>query len=158
MYVCLVCHRSLSIHPGECAECGVERRPLADPQVRADLRAVAEERLQKRMYGEYFGLSLLGFILALPTFLLDLGLLMGLIPWLLVSLALARVNTKLYAALRPRSALGLYAERQRRLSRALAGDQEKLLLPAPAPASSDDPEDLDIDHMLSWLGAQLDKR
>jgi hypothetical protein len=134
-----------------CHPCGVERLPLADPRVREELRAEAERRLQKRMYGEYFGLSLLGFVLTLPVILV-----FGEVPWVLSALGLAWFNTRAYALLRKRSALGLYAERQRRLRRELASPAERLRLPPPERPSGEDPESLDLDHVLSWLDAKIE--
>jgi hypothetical protein len=153
MYVCLVCYSSLSVHPGECPKCDVERLPLADPRVRQELRAEAERRLEKRMYGEYFGLSLLGFIMAAPVILF-----FGEIPWMLAAVGLAGVNTQLYGRFRKRSALHVFAERRRRLGRELASPSERLLLPASSDQKppDDDPEALDLEHVLSWLGAKID--
>jgi hypothetical protein len=158
MYVCLVCYRSLSVHPGPCPACHIERQPLSEPQVRLELKREAERRLEKRMYGEYFGLSLLAFVMALPVFFVAYGPLFGFIPWLLCSLGLAWVNTRSYAWLRPRSALGLYADRQRRLRRELSGKEERLLLPAASAPPAEDPEGLDLEHVLTWLGAVIDER
>ena len=125
MYVCLVCFSSLSAHPGECPKCDVEKLPVADPRVREELRAEAERRLEKRMYGEYFSLSLLGFIMTLPVIVF-----LGEIPWILAAVGLAGVNTQLYGRFRKHSALHVFAERRRRLRRELASPAERLLLPA----------------------------
>ena len=66
-FVCVVCYRSLSVHAGECATCGVERLPLGDPEVRAEVRAEAERRLQKRLYGEWFWLYLAAWVVTTPV-------------------------------------------------------------------------------------------
>jgi hypothetical protein len=161
-YVCLVCYRSLSIHPGVCQECGVDRLPLADVRVREELRAETGRRLERRMYREYFGLSLMAFVMALPVNLL-VGGLIGRVVWIACALAVANLNTRLYALGRPRSALAVFAERRRRIERELGptGEAVRRALPdknalALITTAPDDPDTLDLEHLLTWLGARVE--
>jgi hypothetical protein len=147
---CIVCYRYLSPHAGLCPQCGVDLLSLADPNVRAELRAEAERRLQKRMYGEYFALSLLGFAIAIP--ILPIA---GEIVFIVASLGVGQLATRAWARLRPRSALALYAQRRQRLALELAGKTQQRALPAAGESTHEgegDPADLDLDETISWLG------
>jgi hypothetical protein len=155
--VCLVCYKHVSEHAGLCPTCEVDLLSLEDPAVRADLRAEAERRLQKKMYGEYFGLSLLGFACAVPTLPF-----VGELLYFVVAIGAGWGLTRLWTAARPRSALALYAERRRRLGAELAGRAPQKALPAPGEGSADtmesDPEGLDIAATLRWLGMDEPRR
>lgn len=150
-FVCVVCFRSLSVHPGECARCGVERLSLGDPEVRAELRAEAERRLQKRVYAEWFWLYLAAWIVTTPVRFIVPSLLPASILWVTATLALGAANVRLYERLNGGSALRLFADRRRRLALAASGASPKLL-----PAHADDHEDADLPKLLDLLGARLD--
>src|SRR5207302_5062223 len=126
--------------------------PLSDPEVRLEVRAEAEKRLQNRIYGEWFWCYIVAGILAAPCFIfLGLGPMVGSGLWLLVTMAVGSANLKLYERFKTKSAMRLYAERRRRFALAAAGQQK--LLPAPR---ADDPEDADIPHVLDILGARVE--
>jgi hypothetical protein len=150
-FVCLVCYRSLSVHPGECPRCGVERLALADPEVRAEVRAEAERRLQARHYAEWFWCYLAAFLVTTPIVLIvTADLWKQFVLWLMSALLVGGANVKLYERLNPRSTLRLYADRRRR--RVLSPTEERKLLPARA----DDPEDAELPRVLALLGARVD--
>lgn len=154
-FVCVVCYRSLSIHAGECARCGVDRLPLGDPAVRAEVRAEAERRVQNKLYGEWFWSYLVAFlVMALPARLIVGDMLQAMFVWTALSVPLGALNVKIYERLNGRSTMRLVAERRRRLALATAGaggEAQKLL-----PARADDPEDADLSHVLDFLGARVD--
>ena len=151
-FICVVCYRSLSVHAGECPQCGVERLPLSDPEVRAEVRAEAERRVQKRLYGEWFWLYLAAWVVTTPVRFLVPGFLPAAVLWVAATLVVGAGNVKLYERLNARSALRLYAERRRRLALATSGAAQKLL-----PARADDPEDADLKHVIALLGAKLER-
>lgn len=151
-FICVVCFRSLSVHAGECPQCGVERLPLSDPEVRAEVRAEAERRVQKRMYGEWFWLYLAAWVVTTPVRFLIPGFLPAAVLWVAATLVVGAGNVKLYERLNARSALRLYADRRRRLALATSGAAQKLL-----PARADDPEDADLKHVIALLGARIDR-
>jgi hypothetical protein len=150
-FVCVVCYRSLSVHPGECPTCGVDRLPLSDPEVRAEVRAEAERRLQNKLYGEWMGAYLLAgmFAALFVVFPLTGGLLGGGI-WIITTMLFGSINLKIWERLSKRSALHLYAERRRRF--ALAAAERQKALPA---RRSDDPEDADLAKVLELLGCKV---
>lgn len=152
-YVCVVCYRSLSVHPGECPTCGVERLSLAEPEVRAEVRAEAERRLQKRVYGEWFWLYLAAWVVTTPVRFLIPGFLPAAVLWVAATWVVGAANVKLYERLNANSALRLFADRRRRLALATSGGAgaQKLL-----PAHADDPEDADLPTVLALLGARVD--
>jgi hypothetical protein len=147
-FVCLVCYRSLSVQPGECAECGVARLPLSDPEVREVLRAEAERRLQARVYGEWFWCYLVAFLVTTPMGFVAGDLWRRLVLWLVSSMLLGGANVKIYERLAPRSMLRLFADRRRRLLPP-ASDAPRQL-----PAHADDAEDADLRRLLQLLGAR----
>jgi hypothetical protein len=155
-FVCVVCYRSLSVHPGECATCGVDRLPLGDPEVRAEVRAEAERRLQKRVYGEWFWLYLAAWVVTTPVRFLIPGFLPAAALWVAATWVVGAANVKLYERLNANSALRLFADRRRRLelatSGAASGSAQKLL-----PARADDPEDAELGNVLALLGARVDR-
>ena len=142
-YVCIACYAYASASPGLCRHCEVDLLPVDREDVRLDLHAEAERRLQKRMYGEYFKLSLLGFVLTMPLLFVvgEVGFFFG-------ALAIGAALTQGYTRLRPQSGLALYAERRRRLALELAGQK---VLPA---GDESDPEQLGIEETLRWLGIE----
>lgn len=149
-HVCIVCYHHVSAYAGLCPRCSVDLLPLDDPEVRAEVRAEAERRLQKRMYGEYFALSLTGFALATPVLWL-----FGELGYLAAALLMGQALTRGWTAMRPSSALALYARRRRRLQLELAGRAEPRALPAAGAkgkAGEGDPEELDLAETLRWLG------
>ena len=148
-FVCVVCWRSLSVHAGECPRCGVDRLSLADPEVRAEVRAEAEKRLQLKHYSEWFWCYLGASMLAFPVIFLH-QLMTALVVLALTTLVVGNGVVKLYERLNPRSVLRLYADRRRRLA---APGTETRLLPA---ARADDPEDAELPRVLGMLGAKLD--
>jgi hypothetical protein len=153
-FVCLVCYRSLSVHPGECAGCGVERLSLADPEVRAAVRAEAEKRLQARHYGEWFWCYLAAFVMMAPlTLFFFPGLMVSLAVMAVSTMVLGGANVRVYERLNGRSVLRLYADRRRRLAGAGAGEEGMKLLPA---ARADDPEDAELPRVLKLLGARIE--
>jgi hypothetical protein len=153
-FICVVCYRSLSVHAGECPHCGVERLPLADPEVRADVRGEAERRVQNRLYGEWFWSYLVAFIAAVPVRFFVGDILKAMALWVTAGVLLGAANVKLYERLNARSMLRLVAERRRRFALATApGGAQKLL-----PARADDPEDADLPHVLELLGARSDDK
>lgn len=150
-FICVVCYRSLSVHAGECPRCGVERLPLSDPEVRADVRAEAERRVQKRLYGEWFWLYLVAWVVTTPVRFIIPSFLPAAALWVMATLAVGAANVKLYERLNARSALRLYADRRRRLALASTGGSQKLL-----PARVDDPEDAELSRVIEMLGARLE--
>jgi hypothetical protein len=151
-FVCLVCFRSLSVQPGECPTCGVARLALADPEVRDELRAEAERRVQARVYGEWFWCYLIAFIVTTPMGFLAGDLWRRLVFWIVSAMLVGGANVKIYERLAPGSMLRLFADRRRRLLPA-AADAPKLL-----PAHAEDAEDADIRRVLQLLGAQDDSK
>ena len=141
-YVCIACYAYASPSPGLCRYCEVDLLPVDREDVRLDLHAEAERRLQKKMYGEYFKLSLLGFSLSMPLlfFVGELGFFAG-------ALGIGALLVKAYTKLRPLSGLALYAERRRRLALELSGQKS-------LPAGDEDPEHLGVDETLRWLGIE----
>lgn len=148
---CIACYRHVAAHAGLCPDCGVDLLSLDDPAVRADLRAEAERRMQKRMYGEYFALSMLGFAVTIPL----VGFL-GQIAYVVSGLAMGQALTRGWARVRPRSALALYAQRRRRLALELSGKPPAALPPrggsTVATEGEGDPADLGLEETLAWLG------
>jgi len=152
-FICVVCYRTLSVHAGECLQCGVERLSLADPAVRADVRAEAERRLQNRQGDEWFWLYLAAWIVtALPVFFLVHAIFWRFAVWVATTLVLGSANVKLYERLNVRSVLRLYADRRRRHALEAAGAPKAL-----PPARADDPEDAELTHVLELLGARVEK-
>jgi hypothetical protein len=152
-FICLVCYGSLSVHAGECPRCGVERLSLSDSEVRADVRAEAERRIQKKLYGEWFWLYLAAWVVTTPVRFLIPGFLPAAALWVMATLVVGAGNIKLYERLNARSALRLFADRRRRLALATSGTAQKAL-----PPRADDPEDAELSHVLELLGARLDGR
>ena len=150
-FVCVVCYRSLAVHAGECPRCGVERLSLGDPEVRAEVRAEAERRLQNRHYGEWFWCYLIAFLMAIPVRFFIPNLLEALAVALATTFVLGAANVKIWERLNARSMLRLYADRRRRLPGASGDPPQKLL-----PARADDPEDAELAHVLELLGARVD--
>ena len=151
-FVCIACFSSLSVQPGACARCGVDRLPLGDPAVRAEVRAEAERRLQKKLYGEWFRSYTLAAMAAslLVAFLVS-GPFSGL-AWVTVTLAIGMLNTRIHERLLPHSAMRLYADRRKRLRLDAAGRMKML------PAHTDeDPEDAELPRVLAFLGARVEK-
>jgi hypothetical protein len=149
-FVCIVCYRSLSVHPGECPRCRTERLPLSDPAVREEVRAEAERRLQTRHYGESFWCYLVAFLATTPVAFLAGDPLRRFLVWLVTALVLGSGNAKIYERLNPRSVLRLYADRRRRLALPPPADGKLL------PARADDPEDAELPRVLDILGARVD--
>jgi len=153
-YVCIVCYAHASVTQGLCPSCEVDLLVVENPEVRAELRAEAERRMQKRLYAESFGLSLLGFVATVPI-LLGAGQLL----YLASALAVGWITTQIYTRVRPGSALGLYAARRHRLVRELAGQRPQAALPPPGDrVQESDPEELPLEATLRWLGIRLDER
>jgi hypothetical protein len=165
-FVCVVCYASLSAQPGACKKCGVDRLPLGDPAVRADVRAEAEKRLQQKVYGEWFWCYLVAAAAAalFIAFPLTGGLFGGFV-WVGATMLLGTLNVKLYERLNPHSTLRLYADRRARLA---APAQKALPPPTDAPPpmdappqapppSSADPEGADLPRVLTFLGARVDE-
>src|SRR5262245_32508323 len=99
----------MSVHAGECPTCGVDRLPLSDPEVRDDVRAEAERRLQNRHYGEWFWLYLVAWMVtALPVMILTQSLLWRFGLWIGGTLVVGGANVRLYERLNARSVLRLY--------------------------------------------------
>jgi hypothetical protein len=154
-FVCIACYESLSVQPGVCAKCGVDRLPLGDPAVRAEVRGEAERRLQKKLYGEWFWCYIVAAMAAAMFVAVPVtgGLISGAI-WIAVTMAFGTLNVKLYERLNPHSALRLYAERRHRLA---AATQHKQLPAHQDPAQKQDPEDAELPRVLAFLGARLEK-
>lgn len=146
-FVCIACYGSMSVQPGQCQHCGVDRLPLGDPAVRAEVRAEAERRLQKRQYAEWFWCCMAAAMASLPILPLAPGLL-GYALYLAATFTLVTFNVRLYERLRPNSALRLYADRRRRLAAVLS---HKALPP------HEDPEDAELPRVLAFLGAHVEK-
>jgi ribosomal protein L40E len=151
-FICVVCYRSLSVHAGECPKCGVERLSLGDPEVRMEVRAEAEKRLQNRHYGEWFWCYLVAFLTAIPVRFFIPDIFEAFLVALGATFVLGAANVKIWERLNARSMLRLYADRRRRLPAAMAGSEQKLL---PA-ARADDPEDAELPRVLELLGATVD--
>jgi ribosomal protein L40E len=159
-FVCVVCYRSLSVHAGECERCGVERLSLADPEVRDEVRAEAEKRLQNRHYGEWFWCYLVAFLTAIPVRFFVKDIFEAFVIALGATFVIGAANVKIWERLAPGSMLRLYADRRRRLAAATTpgeAGQKLLAAPAPAPAvRADDPEDAELGKVLELLGAKVD--
>jgi hypothetical protein len=148
-FICVVCYRSLSVHAGECPSCGVERLSLGDPEVRMEVRAEAEKRLQNRHYGEWFWCYLVAFLTAIPVRFFIHDIFEAFVVALATTFVLGAANVKIWERLNKRSMLRLYADRRNRLP----GATGQKMLPA---ARADDPEDADLPHVLELLGARVD--
>jgi hypothetical protein len=105
-WVCLACE-SRSPWSGACADCGVERAPLADARVREELVAAAERRLHARAGREQRLLGVLLFLVASP-----LAWYGGWLLWIVAALAGTTLAWRL-AALVPGSALHRFRLRRR---------------------------------------------
>jgi len=114
------------------------------------VRLEAEKRLQKRMYGEWSGLFFTSGILLSPFMLLVSIYTVFLIP------PLAAVLAKPYAKLKKQSAIGVYAQRRQRVSKELGVDVQVDQMQPRALSSGTDPEILDMEPLLAWLGAKLE--
>ncbi len=167
-FVCIVCCASLSVGPGRCRRCGVERLALDAPDVEGQLRAEAEKRLQRRAYREYVLLSLAGSVIAGPPMFFFFPLAAFLFPVAAVACA------KLYSRINQHSALAIFSARRRRISRELGTDVQISEAPygdppgrAPltplvrdadlAPGVEPDPSTLALPALLSWLGARIEE-
>lgn len=60
-YVCVACYRSVSVSPGSCPNCGVERLDLNREDVRADVRREVEERFAQTLAQERARCDAVGF-------------------------------------------------------------------------------------------------
>lgn len=148
-FVCVVCYKSVSVHPGECRSCGVARLPLSDPEVRAEVRAEAERRLQARAYGEYFWCYLTAFLVTTPlAFFLFGDQVTRFIAWIASAFVMGGANVKLYERLAPKSTTRVFAERRRRLELSEAPNAPKRLPPGPIEG---DPEDAELKQVLDLL-------
>jgi ribosomal protein L40E len=157
-FICVVCYKSLSVHAGECPKCGVERLSLGDPEVRMEVRAEAEKRLQNRHYGEWFWCYLVAFLMAIPVRFFIHDIFEAFLVALGATFVLGAANVKIWERLNARSMLRLYADRRRRLPGAMAGAEGagaagQKLLPA---AREDDPEDAELGRVLELLGARVE--
>jgi hypothetical protein len=167
-FVCLVCCRSLSTMPGRCPSCGVARLALDDPEVRAEVRRVAEERLQRRAYREYATLTAAIMIGSLMIYTGPLAL--AILPLWFGGVALY------YARLRKRSAMAIMATRRRRVSKELGEDvqiggrgmdgflHDPVYMKNPEmpdaqfeSSTEPDPETLDLHELLESMGARIEE-
>jgi len=149
-WVCIACHRSLSTLAGRCPNCQVDRLDLTRPDVREEVRQHAEKVLYARMMREE---------MILGTGSILLGMLLTSSMWLgvLAGLALRLLFVRLYAKMRPRAALAVYAARRRR--HALTGGVDARALSSDSVAAGDaslDPEVADMTELLRSLGAKVD--
>jgi ribosomal protein L40E len=165
-YVCIVCFRSLGTRAGVCPRCGVERLDLSDPEVRRQVRGEAEKRLERRLYREYAGAGVAATLLVAPvTYWL------GFISYALVP-PLAALLGRGWAMTRRNSAMAVYASRRRRISAELGvdvqiGDRAEssddgpgsaLIRDEALAAHADlDPQTLEVEPLLAWLGAKIDE-
>src|SRR5262245_37641313 len=117
LYLCVACYRTASSGPGTCARCHVDRLPLTNPEVRDDLRKETERRLQKKWYREYFWIELVAF--ALTVWMFPFQILFIPVYWIVAGLLLGWMGSRVYAFLRPKSALGLMRERKQLTPRGL---------------------------------------
>jgi hypothetical protein len=166
-FVCIVCYRRLASHPTVCRTCHVEMLDLSDPAVREQVRLEAEKRLQRRMYREWSAVGVASFALAVPAayFVGMAGLFLG--------AAIMPVVARGYARVRKNSAMATYAARRQRLSAELGtnvalpevredlfGRKHPSGMQVPDEAIAQlvdlDPEHLEMEKLLAWLGARLD--
>jgi len=166
-FVCIVCYRHLSTHPTTCRDCGVEMLDLSDPAVREQVRAEADKRLQSKMYREWSGLALASGVLVSPLVLWLSGYA------LLLVAPLSAVLARGYVRVKKNSAIATFASRRRRISaelgvdiqidevrqRGMGGGKERSqmqLADASVAHTADlDPQVLEIEPLLAWLGAKL---
>lgn len=165
-FICIVCYRTLSAYAGDCPACGVPRLDLSEPQVREQVRAEAEKRLQRRMFREYSLLSVSSAAVVAPAMWW-----LGALAFVLVP-PVTMVVSRAYAAIRRNSAIATYAARRKRISAELGVDvrvgevtQSRLRFGKPeaqlpddsiATSSDVDPAQLEMERLLAWLGAKLD--
>jgi hypothetical protein len=160
-YLCMVCCRSLSAAPGVCARCGVDRLDLLQSNVRDEVIAESERRLQTRAYREYFWIAVGTFVVTSPIYLWSLLI------WLIVAASLGLSLTQVYARFNPRSATARLNDRKRRLlgelgpAAELTGDPAGRVSPAaPAPSPVERVAvvggDVELESALGLLGARID--
>lgn len=143
-FVCVVCWKTTAPLPGECPGCGVELLSLAEPEVRDEVRAEAERRLQQRQYAEWFWSYLVAAVLCTPVTWLVHGIIPAGVVWMAATMVVGGVNVKVWERLNPRSMLRLYADRRRRLA----------LPPATGDAAGrheEDLEDADVRRVVEIL-------
>jgi hypothetical protein len=152
-WVCLGCYGHLADVAGLCPDCEIDLLPLDDAAVRDQLRAEAERRFSQKAYGEGFALFLLGIAITLPLFVLTHGVASLLV---LCSLPLlVKALPVVWSRVQPSSALALYQVRREALA---SGGQRKLLPAHEAKKGEGDPEALDLEGTLRWLGIDEPKR
>jgi hypothetical protein len=109
-WVCLACE-SRSSWSGACADCGVERAPLADARVRDELVAAFERRLHTRAGKEQRLISVALFLVTTPL-AWAIGWPIGLIIWFLVAFGGTQLGWSVAARV-PGSALNKFRARRR---------------------------------------------
>jgi hypothetical protein len=145
--VCLGCYAHLADVAGVCPACEVDLLPIDDPAVRDELRAEAERRFSHKAYAEFFSLILLAIALWLPIVVFTPGA-FRIFAALALPLSWKGVS-KTWSLVQPDSAMQLYQARRERLKTA---EQPKLLPAHEAQKGRGDPEALDIDGTVRWLG------
>lgn len=161
-YVCLACYKYASQASGLCPTCGIDLLSLDKEEVRADLRAEAERRMQSRQYAEYFGLHLVAFLVMSPILIPSVGFILSNAAYIFASLGLGWLARVGYARIRPSSALALYAKRNRRLQASLTSAAPPQLPAhqdrsrAPVEEGQGDPEEMSLEETMRWLGMPSD--
>jgi len=152
-WVCLGCYAHISDVGGLCRNCEIDLLPLDDAAVRDELRAEAERRFQNKGYGEAFALILLSVAVTLPLALVVSKFIF--VVGVLVAPVLMKVFTKAWILAQPDSATALIDARRARLR---YGAQPKLLPAHDTKKGKGDPEALDIEGTVRWLGIDEPKR
>ena len=165
-FVCIVCYKTMSAYAGACRTCGVDRLDLSEPMVREQVRLEAEKRLQKQMYREYSTIALTAAAVVAPTM------------WWIGSLAFAFVPPltvvfgRFYTHVKKNSAIATLASRRQRISAELGidvrVDEVVQTMSGPrktvdqikdehvAKNADIDPQTLELERLLEWLGCKLE--
>jgi hypothetical protein len=165
-FVCIVCYKTMSAYAGACRTCGVDRLDLTEPLVREQVRLEAEKRLQKQLYREYSTIALAAAAAVAPSM------------WWIGSLGLAlaapvaMVFGRLYIRVKKNTAIAMMASRRQRISaelgvdvridevvQSMTGPQRQRLHVRDeelAQHADVDPQTLELERLLDWLGCKLE--
>lgn len=175
-FVCAACYRTLSVRPGRCPNCHVERLDLARPDVREAVRGEGERWLERRANRERAFIVILslaaGIAFAVVAYLLFnqfvddpiLGFRLLVVAGLFFGVVSGTAMMRLYVRFKPAAAMALYATRRQRLALELGRD---VGLQTQEPGASDealargataiDPEVADVNELLRAMGATVEE-
>lgn len=163
-FVCVVCCRSLSEHPGICRACGVQRLALDRSDVREEIHTRLEALLEKEARQTRILIGVAATLFAIPaslgagwwigpylsfSFRLQIVLLLaagGCVGW-----GASLVMRVIYVRLKPQSAEAILATRA-----AKSGDNELFLRAHGTAAARLDPRHADPTEVLRAFGATFD--